>query len=316
MTLADAAPVLAAGAVCWRRRSGRIEVLLISRPGHRDTSFPKGKVEEGETLPETAVREIREETGFSVALGVPLGSTEYVLPNGRDKVVAYWAAEVPQTELEKGRFTPNAEVDRLEWLPIAKARRALSYERDGEVLQRLSALAAAGSLESFALIALRHAKAAFDSPSGRDADRRLTSRGEEQARAVAALLQAWGPHTVVSSPAARCLATVAPLAKSLGRKPKPNVAIGQDGWESVGHDPRGIRRLVERRLAKGRTTVLCSHAPVLPEILEQVAETTGSPNGGRMTRAGILGTAEFTVVHVARTEPHRIVGLETHGSRR
>ena len=314
MTDVQAVPVLAAGAVCWRRRAKSYEVLLVSRPAHGDVSLPKGKPQAGESLPETAVREIFEETGFAVVLGVPLGSTEYVLPTGRDKVVVYWAAEVSRDQLERGRFTPNAEVDTIEWVPLSKAGRRLTYERDGEVLQRFAELAVTGELESFALIALRHAKAAFDSPSGQDTDRRLTARGQSQARAVAPALLAWGPRRIVSSTAARCLATVAPLSKATGIEVKRSAAISQEGWESQGHDPLGIREVVDKRLAKGRTTVLCSHAPVLPEIIEQIAEATGSPNGARMTRAGILATAEFAVVHVAAVAPHRILAIETHSA--
>lgn len=312
MTDAAAAPVLAAGAVCWRRRSGTYEVLLVSRPRHGDVSLPKGKVDPGESLPQTAVREISEETGFSVSLGPPLGTTEYVLPTGRDKTVAYWAAKVSKAELERGRFTPNAEVDRLEWVPLSKVRRRLTYERDGEVVQRFAEMAVTGELDGFKLIVLRHAKAAFDSSSGRDADRRLTARGQAQARAIVPALAAWGPTRVFSSPAARCVSTVAPFAKAAGIEVRTTDAISQDGWEAAGHDPDAIRALVAKRLEKGRTAVLCSHAPVLPEILEQIAELTGSPNGGRMTRAGILATAEFTVVHLAEAAPHRILAIETH----
>jgi 8-oxo-(d)GTP phosphatase len=306
------APVLAAGAVCWRRRASSVEVLIVSRPHRGDVGLPKGKVEPDESVPQTAVREVLEETGYQIALGVPLGSTTYVLPNGRDKTVFYWAAEVSKAELERGTFVPNDEVNAVEWVPLAKVAKRLSYERDVELLQRFAELAVTGELASFALIALRHAKAAFDSPSGADADRRLTPRGHVQARAVAPALAAWGPTRIVSSTAARCLATVAPLAKATGIEVKKAPAISQDGWETSRHDPHGLREIVDRRVSKGRTTVLCSHAPVLPEILEQIAEATGSPNGGRMTRAGILGTAEFSVVHLAAKAPHRILAIETH----
>lgn len=308
-----AAPVLAAGAVCWRRRSGSVEVLLITRP-RGDVSLPKGKAEPDESLPQTAVREVREETGYAVHLGLPLGSVQYVLPTGRDKTVVYWAAEVTRDELQRGVFTPSEEVSAAEWVPLAKAARRLTYERDGDVLQRFAELAVTGDIATFALIALRHAKAQFDSPSGADADRRLTPRGHQQARAVVPALAAWGPTRIVSSTARRCRSTVAPFAKAAGIEVKTAPALSQDGWEASHHDPRGIRAVVDRRLAKGRTTVLCSHAPVLPEILEQIAEATGSPNGGRMTRAGILATAEFTVVHVARQAPHRILAIETHAA--
>jgi 8-oxo-dGTP pyrophosphatase MutT (NUDIX family) len=314
MTDLTIAPVLAAGAVCWRRRAKSYEVLLVLRPSHADVSLPKGKTEPGESLPQTAVREIAEETGYHVHLGVPLGSTTYVLPNGRDKTVVYWAAEVPKGQLERGTFIPNSEVNALEWVPLARVGKRLTYERDVELLRRFAELAVTGELESFALIALRHAKAAFDSPSGADTDRRLTPRGQAQARAVVPALAAWGPTRIVSSTAARCLATVAPLAKATGIEVKKAPQLSQDGWELQHHEPSGVREVVDRRIAKGRTTVLCSHAPVLPELLEQIAEATGSPNGARMTRAGILGTAEFTVVHLAAKAPHHILAIETHAA--
>ncbi|RIX30486.1 NUDIX hydrolase [Amnibacterium setariae] len=314
MTDAGAAPVLAAGAVCWRRRAKSVEVLLVLRERHGDVSLPKGKTDPKESLPQTAVREVFEETGYHVHLGIPIGTTAYTLPNGRDKTVAYWAAEVPKGQLEKGVFTPNDEVNALEWVPLAKVGKRLTYERDVELLRRFAELAVTGDLESFALIALRHAKAAFDSPSGADADRRLTPRGQAQARAVVPALAAWGPTRIVSSTAARCLATVAPLAKATGIEVKRAPQLSQDGWEMQHHDPAGVREVVARRIDKGRTTVLCSHAPVLPEILEQIAEATGSPNGARMTRAGILGTAEFAVVHLAAKAPHKILAIETHAA--
>lgn len=314
MTDVTTGPVLAAGAVCWRRRAKGYEVLLVIRSLRGDIGLPKGKVDPGESLPQTAVREVFEETGYQVDLGVPLGTTSYVLPNGRDKSVGYWAAEVPKDELERGTFSPSDEVDEVEWVPLAKVGKRLTYERDIELLQRFAELAVTGELESFALIALRHAKAAFDSPSGADADRRLTARGHAQARAIVPVLTAWGPTRIVSSTAARCLATVAPLSKAAGIEVKKAPQLSQDGWELGGHEPNGVREVVDRRVAKGRTTVLCSHAPVLPEIIEQIAAATGSPDGARLTRAGILGTAEFAVVHLAAKAPHRILAIETHGA--
>ena len=69
-------PVLAAGAVCWRIVDGKPKVLVVYRGDRADVSLPKGKVDPGETLPETAVREIREETGLEIVLGAPLGTVE------------------------------------------------------------------------------------------------------------------------------------------------------------------------------------------------------------------------------------------------
>ena len=51
-------PVLAAGALAWREKGGKLQVLLVHRPRYDDWSWPKGKQEDQETLPETAHREV------------------------------------------------------------------------------------------------------------------------------------------------------------------------------------------------------------------------------------------------------------------
>ena len=61
--------VYAAGGVLWRLVEGKLRILLIHRTQYRDVTLPKGKVDPGETLAETAVREIHEETGIRVSLG-------------------------------------------------------------------------------------------------------------------------------------------------------------------------------------------------------------------------------------------------------
>jgi 8-oxo-dGTP pyrophosphatase MutT (NUDIX family) len=68
---------MSAGGIVYRNRAGRIEIFFIKDPFGR-WSFPKGKVALGETLAETAVREIREETGLEdLKLVAPLGYTSF-----------------------------------------------------------------------------------------------------------------------------------------------------------------------------------------------------------------------------------------------
>jgi 8-oxo-dGTP pyrophosphatase MutT (NUDIX family) len=95
--------------------------------GLRRRHHPKGKVDPGESLPRTAVREIAEETGLEVALGVPLGVSRYPLPSGREKIVHYWSAEVSERAVQRSTFKPNAEIAALEWVTIRRARGYLSY---------------------------------------------------------------------------------------------------------------------------------------------------------------------------------------------
>ncbi|MFD3455878.1 NUDIX hydrolase [Streptomyces sp. NPDC058691] len=130
MTATADTPILAAGAVLWRRSpiDGGLEIALIHRPKYDDWSLPKGKLKRGETAVDGARREVKEETGLDCVLGVPLPSSMYVVA-GRPKVVRYWAARAGQ-----GAFTPNREVDRMIWLPPVAARHRLTHERDRPVL--------------------------------------------------------------------------------------------------------------------------------------------------------------------------------------
>ena len=75
--------IYAAGALCWRVVDDKIVMLVVHRTKYGDVTIPKGKVDPGETLPQTAVREILEETGLAVTLGVPLGISAYPLSSGR-----------------------------------------------------------------------------------------------------------------------------------------------------------------------------------------------------------------------------------------
>ncbi|MGE7433548.1 MULTISPECIES: NUDIX hydrolase [Kitasatospora] len=136
--------ILAAGAVLWvpgpEKKNGKgrkkPRIALIHRPKYGDWSLPKGKLDPGEGWREAALREVWEETGLSCVLGEELPAQHY-LAQGRPKEVRYWAA-VPTG----GRFVPNREVDRMEWLPPRKARERLTHERDRQLVDALLALLA------------------------------------------------------------------------------------------------------------------------------------------------------------------------------
>lgn len=305
-------PVVAAGALCWRVVDGKITVLVVHRDHHNDVSLPKGKVDRGESLPQTAVREIAEETGLLVALGAPLGTTEYTLPGGRPKVVYYWTVEVDDDMHAASTFSPNDEIAHLEWLSLTKARAALTYPHDREVLDRFEARVENDTLRTFAIISLRHGKAVqpheFD---GDDADRTLLLTGRRQAGSVAAGIAAFGPRKLISSTAVRCIETITPLAKRLGSKVKHSPNISQQAWENGESDVSGV---VAKRIAKARTAVLCSHAPVLPEIIAEVARQTNTPVDAGIHSASMLETGEFTVLHLSSERPSAgIIAIETHG---
>lgn len=109
-------------------RDGR--VLLVHRDRYDDWSLPKGKLEEGETWEDAALREVREETGLDCELGAFLGSTFYA-PGGHEKEVRWWLMSGP------GEPRATDEVDALRWATLAEARELLSYDGERELLNRL-----------------------------------------------------------------------------------------------------------------------------------------------------------------------------------
>ncbi|TFC42795.1 NUDIX hydrolase [Cryobacterium sp. TMT1-21] len=304
-------PVYAAGAVCWRLIDGKMNVLLIHRTVYGDVTIPKGKLDPGETLPQTAVREIEEETGLAVALGVPLGISAYSLLNGREKIVHYWAAEVSPEAIQQSTFVPNGEVAAIEWVTIKKARTYLSYTPDVDIIDAFAKLVDTGVTRTFALIALRHAKAVQPGNwDGTDSSRPLTERGVKQATAIVPTITAWQPRRIVSSTATRCVTTVAPLAAATGIPVKRTERYSQDAFEQGTAD---VRSGIGKRVRSRKTAVICSHGPVLPKILHEIALATGSTYGSYISDAAALETGSFSVVHLSADNPSAgIVAIETH----
>jgi 8-oxo-dGTP diphosphatase len=109
-------------------RDGR--VLLVHRPRYDDWTFPKGKLDAGESFEDAAVREVEEETGVRCSLGRELASTRYEV-GGRPKLVRYWLM-TPESEAP---FEPNDETDDLRWLAPEDANGLLTYARDRELLR-------------------------------------------------------------------------------------------------------------------------------------------------------------------------------------
>jgi 8-oxo-dGTP pyrophosphatase MutT (NUDIX family) len=133
--------VRAAGGVVLRHvAGGRREVAVVHRPGRDDWSLPKGKLAADESFEECALREVQEETGLRCRLRRFVGSTEYRDRRDRPKAVAYWLMDPLD-----GEFTPSSEVDEMRWLELTIARRALTYERDRDLLATLDTVVLAQS---------------------------------------------------------------------------------------------------------------------------------------------------------------------------
>ncbi len=81
-TSSDVPGEIAAGGVVWRAGGDGVEVLLVHRPKYGDWTFPKGKVENGESILECAIREVWEEAGVTASMGCYLGRISYYKQEG------------------------------------------------------------------------------------------------------------------------------------------------------------------------------------------------------------------------------------------
>jgi 8-oxo-dGTP diphosphatase len=127
--------VRAAGGLVWRRGGGDLlELVLVHRPASDDWSFPKGKLDEGETEEAAAVREVEEETGLRCRLARDLGTISYQDSRGRPKTVRYW-----EMRPIGGALGPAGEIDDARWVSLDAANAMLTYARDRRLLTRFEA---------------------------------------------------------------------------------------------------------------------------------------------------------------------------------
>ncbi|MFM6965873.1 MAG: NUDIX hydrolase [Rhodoluna sp.] len=309
--------IYAAGAVLWREVFGQLQVAVIHRARYDDWSFPKGKQDPGECLPETAVREIREETGLKIKLGVHLKVIRYTVGDNIPKEVHYWAARVSDSALAKSKFKPSEEVAEVTWKTPEDARRVLTYEFDQQILDEVMALYVQKSLRTKPLIILRHAKATPRSEwkGGKgldDGHRPLLPAGALQANALVPLLGAFAPQRLITSTWVRCKTTLAPYAK---RRKMKLIERSQLSELGNANGPQRTAKVIHDIIEDGRSAVICSHRPALPTIVEAVGDYATSQQLATLKETQALAPGDMTVVHLTREKAgvrRRIVSIESY----
>ena len=281
--MSDQSPVRAAGVVVIRHGNAGPEVLVVHRNLRADWSLPKGKVEPGEHPLVTAVRECDEESGVIPILGVPLERQEY-LALGEPKIVDYWAARVGSEE----GFAPDEEVDQVQWLPPHEAAERMTYPRDGDLVRQ-----AVAGVSTTPLILLRHTQAMkrADFKGKVDAERPLSGKGRSQAKVLMPMLAAYGIEAVHSSDAQRCRETVKRYAKSIDATISAEQSLSEEGHAER---PKRAARRMRELLEDPRPIVVCSHRPVLPTLVEAIAELPGSQDWSSEPK---LPPGGFWVIH-------------------
>ena len=129
-----------AGGIVFRKLDDRIDVALIARTSPRRRiiwALPKGWVEPGETIPDAALREIREETGLTGRLVEPLGQIEYSFYSPEDsariqKTVHFFLVEF----LSGDTADHDHEVDEARWWPLDAALAQMTYQSERQLMEK------------------------------------------------------------------------------------------------------------------------------------------------------------------------------------
>jgi 8-oxo-dGTP pyrophosphatase MutT (NUDIX family) len=120
------------------------ELLVITPAGRRRvTGLPKGGPNPGESGAETAVREVREETGVTATVREPLGDVQYWYRRGGMRVfktVHFYLCDY----VSGSTADHDHEVEDARWIPLQDARRSLSYPGERALIERALSKSAPG----------------------------------------------------------------------------------------------------------------------------------------------------------------------------
>lgn len=280
--------IKAAGAVVLRGKGKSTEVLVIHRTLRNDWTIPKGKLDPHEYWAAAAVREVAEETGYSIKLSVPLTRVRYKVQETL-KEVRYWLGHQISDE-QSPLWQPNQEVDEVRWIKASKVAGLLSYIHDVETIN----IALEQPRRTSPLILLRHADALSrkefkqSSPDTDDKLRSLTVSGIAQTPFVAAALRAYGIEVTYSSPATRCVTTLAPNFTE-----ESNLILQELLWENESKAERkNLQKWVQTLVTNPEPAVICGHRPMMPELYRAIANASKTKEFSRK-----LSPGHFVVFH-------------------
>jgi 8-oxo-dGTP diphosphatase len=298
--------ITAAGAVVTRDSENGLEFLLVYREFRNDWTFPKGKLEPGENIVGTAVREVREETGYAIRLGVPLPQRHYQV-DGVPKDVYYWHATVLE-----GDFSPNEEVSSIAWVSRDVAEEMLTYAHDIDVLN-----AANEAVQTVPLIIMRHTQALKRvewslTPEGStapDSTRPLTAVGRMQANALVSAMAAFGITQVHSSDSRRCQDTVGPYAGARSLRVILESSVSEE-QHSLKPDVASNR--VQELAQNADPIVLCTHRPVMPTVMSALSELLNVSISLAAAFDPALTPGSMVIFHRDVKDLNKVIAVERH----
>ncbi len=121
--------------------NGAWHVAAIHPRGRRPGlwALPKGNIDPGETGAETALREVREETGVEGRLVEKLGDVRYTYTWDGErifKIVSFFLVRYSSGRLGEIEPEMTVEVDEARWLPLQEAPKLLAYSGERQMVER------------------------------------------------------------------------------------------------------------------------------------------------------------------------------------
>ena len=130
-----------AGGLVIKKRGNRSQICLVSKKEGRVWAFPKGRVNEGETLEVTALREVLEETGHQADVVEKLDTIEYYFflkenATFYHKTVTFFLMRLLQEDAQPR----DQEADSVGWYDVGVAKKKLSYLNEKKILAKAESL--------------------------------------------------------------------------------------------------------------------------------------------------------------------------------
>ena len=143
------ASATSAGGIVVRHTAGRAQLVIGSRRrdrADRTWTLPKGTPDANETLEETAIREVAEETGLEVRITGPLDSIAYTFVQSGTRIhktVHYFMMEPVGGDLARH----DHEFDEVRWIDFDEAPTVLTFETERALVAQAADLLAATRAE-------------------------------------------------------------------------------------------------------------------------------------------------------------------------
>lgn len=126
-----------AGGVVYRKLDSAPEVIILTRGEGKIFCLPKGKIEKSETPQETALREVREETGLNGTIERELGKIKYWFYSEEDKARVRKTVTFFLIKYGSGDTSDHdTDAEEVRWLPIGQALKIMTYPSERQMVEK------------------------------------------------------------------------------------------------------------------------------------------------------------------------------------